>query len=175
MWSGFINIEMGLALYYLVGFIIAVALLSGMRKLAGLVSNVSATAEISQKDNQVFGVSLTGALLAASVMLMGVVSSDAGVSLANEAFTVILFGLVGIVLMWVTRIVFDRVSFPHLSIHQQIMNGNMAVIISFIASLVIMSLATLYRIKTFERRHQNGKLHTAIEQNNIALALRFGA
>ena len=208
MLSDFINVDVDLALYYLVDFIIAVALLSAMRILAGLVSNVSATAEISQNDNKAFGISLAGAMLAVSIMLMGVVSGDAGYSLANEAFTVILFGVIGIVLMWITRIVFDRVSFPHLSIHQQIMNGNMAasiidacnmiataiiikgamtwvdgglkvsvmaVVASFIASQVIMSLATLYRVRIFEKRHQGSKLHTAIEQNNIALALRFSA
>lgn len=208
MLSDFINVDIDLALYYLVDFIIAVGLLSAMRILAGLVSNVSATAEIAQNDNKAFGISLAGAMLAVSIMLMGVVSGDAGYSLANEAFTVILFGLIGIVLMWVTRIVFDRVSFPHLSIHQQIMNGNMAasiidacnmiataiiikgamiwvdgglkvavmaVIASFIASQVMMSLATLYRVKIFEKRHQGSKLHTAIEENNIALALRFSA
>lgn len=208
MLSDFINVDVDLALYYLVDFIIAVALLSAMRILAGLVSNVSATAEIAQNDNKAFGISLAGAMLAVSIMLMGVVSGDAGYSLANEAFTVILFGVIGIVLMWLTRIVFDRVSFPHLSIHQQIMNGNMAasiidacnmiataiiikgamtwvdgglnvaimaVIASFIGSQIIMSLATLYRVKIYEKRHQGAQLHTAIEQNNIALALRFSA
>lgn len=208
MLSDFINVDIDLTLYYLVDFIIAVALLSAMRILAGLVSNVSATAEIAQNDNKAFGISLAGAMLAVSIMLMGVVSGDAGYSLANEAFTVILFGVIGIVLMWVTRIVFDRVSFPHVSIQQQIMNGNMAasiidacnmiataiiikgamtwvdgglnvaimaVIASFIASQVIMSLATLYRVKIYEKRHQGAQLHTAIEQNNVALALRFSA
>ncbi|PCI66878.1 MAG: hypothetical protein COB26_10490 [Piscirickettsiaceae bacterium] len=208
MLSDFINVDIDLSLYYLVDFIIAVALLSAIRILAGLVSNVSATAEIAQNDNPAFGISLAGAMLAASIMLMGVVSGDAGYSLANEAFTVILFGVIGIVLMWITRIVFDRVSFPHLSIQQQIMNGNMAasiidacnmiataiiikgamtwvdgglqasimaVVASFIASQVIMSLATLYRVKIYDKRHQGAKLHTAIEQNNIALALRFSA
>jgi uncharacterized membrane protein YjfL (UPF0719 family) len=204
----YINVEVNLALYYLVDFTIAVALLSAMRLLAGLVGNVSATHELAGNDNKAFGVSLAGAMVAVSIMLMGVVSGDAGYSLANEAFMVILFGVIGIALMWVTRIVFDRVSFPHLSIHDQIMRGNMsasiidacnmiataiiikgamtwvdggldiaimAVITSFIASQVIMALATLYRVKVFEKRHQGRKLHTAIEENNIALALRFSA
>lgn len=208
MLSDFINVEVNLAFYYLVDFIIAVALLSGMRLLAGLVGNVSATHEISRSDNKAFGVSLAGAMVAVSIMLMGVVSGDAGYSLANEAFTVILFGVIGIALMWLTRIAFDRVSFPHVSIHHQIMKGNlaasiidacnmiataiiikgamtwvdgglvnavMAVIASFIASQAILALATLYRVKVFEKRHQGCKLHTAIEDNNIALALRFSA
>lgn len=208
MLSDFINVEVNLAFYYLVDFIIAVALLSGMRLLAGLVGNVSATHEISHSDNKAFGVSLAGAMVAVSIMLMGVVSGDAGYSLANEAFTVILFGVIGITLMWLTRIAFDRVSFPHVSIHHQIMKGNMAasiidacnmiataiiikgamtwvdgglvnavmaVIASFIASQTILALATIYRVKVFEKRHQGCKLHTAIEDNNIALALRFSA
>ena len=206
MITDFINVDTELTLYYLVDFVIAVALLTGMRFLSGLVGNVSATDEIAEKDNKAFGVSLAGAMIAVSFMLMGVVSGDAGFSLANEAITVILFGLMGIVLMWLTRIAFDRLSFPGLSIHEQIMQGNMAasiidacnmiataiiikaamtwvdsdvnlaivaVIVSFAASQVIMILATFYRAKVYQRRHNGEQLHTAIEQNNIALAIRF--
>lgn len=208
MLSEFINIELDLLLYYLVDFLIAVAILSGMRYLAGTVASVSATHEISQNDNKAFGVSLAGAMVAVSIMLMGVVSGDAGYSLANEIISVVLFGVIGIALMWLTRIVFDRVSFPGLSIHDQIMQGNMsasiidacnmiataiiikgamtwvdggmtmaliAVVASFIASQVIMALATLYRVKVYQRRHNGAELHTAIEQDNVALALRFSA
>lgn len=203
-----INVEVDLALYYLVDFLIAVAILSAMRYLAGTVSNVSATHEISQNDNKAFGVSLAGAMVAVSIMLMGAVSGEAGYSLANEACTVLLYGVIGIILMWVTRILFDRVSFPHLSIHDQIMRGNIsagiidacnmvattiiikgamtwvagglamsliAVVASFIASQLIMALATLYRVKVYEKRHNGAQLHTAIEQDNVALALRFSA
>ena len=208
MLSEFINVDLDLALYYLVDFIIAVGILSGMRYLAGTVASVCAMHEISQNDNKAFGVSLAGAMVAVSIMLMGVVSGDAGYSLANEAITVILFGVIGIVLMWITRIVFDRVSFPGLSIHEQIMQGNMAaslidasnmiataiiikgamtwvegglmmsllaVVVSFIASQVIMALATVYRVKVYEKRHNGAQLHTAIEEDNVALALRFSA
>lgn len=208
MFTEFINLDMDLASYYLVDFLIAVVLLSSMRFLAGLVSNVSAMHEISRNDNKAFGVSLAGAMIAVSIMLMGVVSGDAGYSLANEAFLMTLFGVVGIILMWLTRIGFDRISFPSLSIHDQIMKGNMAasiidacnmiataiiisgamswveggigmsiiaIVVSFIASQVIMALATLYRAKVYEKRHNGRQLHTAIEENNIALALRFSA
>ncbi len=208
MFTDFINVDVDLGLYYLVDFSIALALLTGIRFLSGLVGNVSATHEISSKDNQAFGISLAGAMIAVSMMLIGVISGDAGYSLANEALTVILFGLIGIVLMWLTRIAFDRLSFPGLSIHEQIMKGNIAasiidacnmiataiiikgamswvdgnismaiiaVVVSFVASQVIMALATLYRVKVFERRHKGRRLHSAIEDNNIALALRFSA
>jgi uncharacterized membrane protein YjfL (UPF0719 family) len=208
MLTDFINVDVDLALYYLVDFSIAVALLSAMRFFAGLVGNVSATKEISHRDNKAFGVSLAGAMVAVSIMLMGVVSGDAGYNLVNEALTVILFGVIGIALMWLTRIAFDRISFPGLSIHDQIMKGNMAasiidacnmiataiiikgamiwvegdmtmaifaVVASFIASQIIMALATLYRVKVYDKRHKGSQLHQAIEENNIALALRFSA
>ena len=208
MLTDFINVDVNLALYYLVDFLIAVALLTAIRFLAGLVSNVSATNEISDNDNKAFGVSLAGAMIAVSIMLMGVVSGDAGYNLADEAMSVILFGTLGIGLMWVTRVAFDRISFPGLSIHDQIMKGNMAasiidacnmiataiiikgamiwvdgdmfmailaVVVSFFASQIIMALATLYRVKVYEKRHAGGQLHTAIEDNNVALALRFSA
>jgi uncharacterized membrane protein YjfL (UPF0719 family) len=208
MLADYINIDLDLGLYYLVDFIIALLVLSAMRFLAGTVSNVSAVHEISQKDNKAFGVSLAGAMVAVSLMLMGVVSGDAGYSLANEAISVVVFGAVGIVLMWITRIVFDRLSFPGLSIHDQIMQGNMAasiidacnmiataiiiksamtwvdgdmqtallaVVLSFLGSQIIMALATLYRVKVYASRHNGEALHSAIEQDNVALSLRFGA
>ncbi len=208
MLSEFINVDLDLALYYLVDFIIAIGILSGMRYLAGTVASVSAMHEISQNDNKAFGVSLAGAMVAVSIMLMGVVSGDAGYSLANEIMTVVLFGVIGIILMWVTRIVFDRVSFPGLSIHDQIMQGNMAaslidasnmiataiiikgamtwvegsvmmsllaVVASFVASQIIMALATVYRVKVYQKRHSGAQLHSAIEEDNVALALRFSA
>lgn len=208
MLEEFINVDLDLALYYLVDFLIALVILSGMRYLAGTVASVSATHEISQNDNKAFGVSLAGAMVAVSIMLMGVVSGEAGYSLANEVMNVILFGVIGIVLMWVTRIIFDRISFPGLSIHDQIMQGNLsasiidasnmiataiiikgamvwvdgnlsvsllAVVFSFIASQVIMALATVYRVKVYEKRHDGAELHTAIEEDNVALSLRFSA
>ncbi|NOX92505.1 MAG: DUF350 domain-containing protein [Gammaproteobacteria bacterium] len=208
MFMDFLNVDVDLASYYLVDFLIALVLLSAMRFLSGLVGNVSATKEIAHNDNKAFGISLAGAMVAVSIMLMGVVSGDAGYNLANEALTVILFGVIGITLMWLTRIAFDRLSFPGLSIHDQIMKGNMAasiidacnmiataiiikgamvwvdgdlkmaliaVVVSFLASQVIMALATLYRVKVYEKRHKGSQLHTAIEENNVALALRFSA
>jgi len=208
MFIDYINIEVSLALYYLVDFVIALVLLSGMRFLSGMVGNVSATHEISQNNNKAFGVSLAGAMIAVSIMLMGVVSGESGYSLGDEAIQVLVFGVFGVVLMWLTRFVFDRVSFPGLSIHDEIMKGNMsasiidacnmiataiiikgamiwvggdmivaiiAVVISFIASQLIMALATYYRAKVYERRHKGKQLHTAIEEDNVALALRFSA
>jgi len=208
MLTEFINVDVDLGLYYLVDFLIAVVLLSAMRFLAGLVGNVSATKEISHSDNKAFGISLAGAMIAVSIMLMGVVSGDAGYNLTNEAITVISFGIMGIALMWLTRVAFDRISFPGLSIHDQIMKGNisagiidacnmiataiiikgalvwvdgdmmtamLAVVVSFVASQIIMALATLYRVKVYEKRHAGGQLYHAIEDNNIALALRFSA
>lgn len=206
--SEFIAIDPSLALYYLLDFAISIVILSAMRFLAGTVANVSAMHEISQNDNKAFGISLAGAMVAVSIMLVGVVSGDAGFSLANEAMTVVLFGVLGILLMWITRIVFDRLSFPKLSIHDQIMHDNiaasiidacnmiataiiikgamtwvegdlgislLAVVVCFFASQIIMALATLYRVKVYAKRHHNEELHKAIEQNNVALSLRFGA
>ncbi len=211
----FINIHIDTGFYYLVSFLIALVLLSVMRHLAGVVASVSASHELAHNT----GVSLAGAMVAVSIMLMGAVSGEASASLVHEALLVTLFGVIGIVLMWLTRIAFDRISFPHLSLHNEIIKGNMsasiidacnmiataiiikgamtwvwvseglafaiiAVIVSFIASQVILALATLYRVKLFEKRHADGspmdgskqrQLHSAIEENNIALALRFSA
>ena len=93
MFLEYIDLDVNLALYYLLDFVIALALLTGMRFVSGLVGNVSATHEISQKDNKAFGISLAGAMVAVCIMLMGVVSGESGYSLGNEAFQVIVFGV----------------------------------------------------------------------------------
>jgi len=122
------NIDLNgtLLMYYGIDFAIAIVLLAGVRYFAGVISNVSAAEELAQKDNPAFGLAMAGAIIAVAVMLIGALSGDFSNSHGKELMLMASYGVAGIILMWVTRIVFDRFSLPQISVHQQIMSGNVA-------------------------------------------------
>lgn len=122
----FIGIESNLALYYAIDLAIIISLMAGMRKIAGIIGNVSSHDELTQRDNHAYGISLAGAALALAIMLMGAVSGDAALTPIHEALIMLGYGGLGIVLMAFTRKVFDHLAMPEISIHEQIMEGNTA-------------------------------------------------
>jgi len=52
--------------------------------------------------------------------------------------------------------------------------GLLAVLTGYLASQLVLFLATRYRAAVYAQRHGGRRLHEAIEANNQALALRFG-
>ncbi len=202
--ENFINIDAVTLGYYLLDFVIVVALLAGVKLMMGLIANVPDGQP--KQTNPALGIAKAGAIVAIAIMLMGVLSGDVSTSPLDELVLIIVYGITGIFLMWTTRIVFDRISLPHISIQSEIMKGNIAaglvdagnmiataiiiravmtwvdgsvlsdifmVLGGFLLSQVLLLLATLYRSKLFKSRHPEGSIHQEIENNNIALAMRF--
>jgi len=124
--------------YYVMAldFIVVLVMLTIMGKAIGLVANVNSIHELSEKDNHAFGVSFAGALIALGIMLTGAVSGDETISLLYELSIVSAYGVLGLVLMVVTRFVLDRISLPRISIHQQILSGNQAAAILDAANMI---------------------------------------
>ena len=112
--------------YYVVDFIIMLGFMAALRLLAGSIADVSLKEILAKHDNFAAGITLAGAVIAVAILMMGVVSGDAGRSYANEVALVAGYGVLAMVLMWVTRILFDHISLPGISIHQQILDGNVA-------------------------------------------------
>ena len=108
--------------------IIFVVLLS-IRALFGFISGVNATSELASKDNFAFGISLTGATAGVAIMLSGVATGGIARSFGEEAALMVVFAVVGLVLMWFTRLIFDRVTLPGLSVRDEIDRGNTAIAI----------------------------------------------
>ncbi|MDH3325735.1 MAG: DUF350 domain-containing protein [Gammaproteobacteria bacterium] len=119
-----------------VDLVLAVILLTAFRKLAGLISNVSTTEELAAKDNFAFGLVFAGGLISLSIVLTGVVSGDAGSSLFKEILLVVTYGVLGIILMMLSRKVLDNFAMPDINIHDQIMKGNMAAAIVDVGNLL---------------------------------------
>ncbi len=124
--NNYIGIESTLAVYYLIDFLIIIAIISAMRPLAGVIGNVSSSVELTQRDNAAFGISIAGATLGLAIMLMGVVSGEVAINPFYEALIMLGYGGLGILLMAFTRKVFDTLSMPRVSIHDEIISGNIA-------------------------------------------------
>ncbi len=120
----------------LVDLVIAVALLTAFRKLAGIISNVSSTHELAEKDNVAFGWVFAGGILALSIVMTGAISGEVASSFFYEVVLVLGYGVVGIVLMMLTRKVFDEFTLTEINVHDQVMQGNLAVAIADIGNLL---------------------------------------
>ena len=69
----------------------------------------------------------TFATAAIGIMLTGVVSGQLAFSYGMEFVTMVAYGALGLALMWLTRLIFDRVVLPKLSVRAEIADGNIAV------------------------------------------------
>jgi len=112
-----------------INLLAAIILLVSIKYISGWIANVNATDELKEKDNAAFGISIFAVMLSISIMMTGVVSGGSDEIIANEAISVVTYGVLGLVLMFVTRFVFDKFTMPNISIKDEIKNGNMAVAI----------------------------------------------
>jgi len=193
--------------YYVIDFVMMLGFMAALRALAGAIAGASLNDILARQDNFAVGISLAGAIVAVAVLMMGVVSGDVGGSYVDEFSLMAGYGVLAIFLMWLTRKVFDSIALPDVSIHEQLMGGNVAagivdagnmvataiivraamtwvdgasvlglvmVLAAYVVSQGILFLATLYRRKVFDLRHQ-GKLVLSgeIAGANTALAVRF--
>lgn len=117
-------------------FVVSVALVVGLRKLTGLVANLSTTEELAERDNFAFGVSLAGAIFALSLMLSGVLSGEVADSLVNEAILLVGYGVLGVLLIKLGRFVLDRWVLRGVEIQQEIKNANLSVALVDVANVV---------------------------------------
>lgn len=112
-----------------VDFIIVFAVLLLVRVLYGVVSGVKITEEIAGRDNHAVGISLAGATAGIAIMLTGVMSGGFAATITTEVREMIAYAATGLVLMWLTRIIFDKVSMPKISVRGEVSGGNIAVAI----------------------------------------------
>ena len=119
----------------------------------------------------------------------------------------LVYAAVGLVLMWLTRLIFDKVSLPSFSVKDEIARGNnavaivdagnmvatavmvravmnwsegglssglMAVAVGYVATQIILTLTTVYRVKLFRMRNREGAgFQDVVRAGNMAVAMRF--
>jgi uncharacterized membrane protein YjfL (UPF0719 family) len=138
----------------IVNLLIVVALFTCLRFFSGAISHINASDELLKKDNPAFGISLAGAAFAVTIMLSGTLYGDLDSSLISAAITVGLFGIIGIIMMAFTRLVFDKITLPKVHLRNEIIKGNKSVAIAdagnVIAAAIIiratMNWVTVYSI-----------------------------
>lgn len=122
--------------YILLNLAIIVFLFISLKWFAGLITHVKSFDELSIKDNPAFGISLAGAMMAITIMLGGAVYGSPENHLIHSLLSVGGLGLLGIVLMAVTRVIFDKFILSTLSLRDEILGGNQAVAIADAANAV---------------------------------------
>lgn len=109
---------------------IVAALFASIRLFSGAIAHIDSSVEIVNKDNAAFGISLTGVILAITIMLTGGLYGDPREDMMTSSAYLLAYGIIGIILMAVTRIVFDKIALPDISLRDEIKKGNIAVAIA---------------------------------------------
>lgn len=110
-----------------VDFILLFAMLVLVRKIFGrAVGDGDTTAELAEKDNHAFGISLGGATVALAVVFSGVASGDIATNLLTEGLFVFGYGILGVAMLMCTRWIFDNVVFPKIDLKRLISGANTA-------------------------------------------------
>lgn len=105
---------------------IIIALFASLRLFSGAISHVDPSYELSQKDNGAFGVSLAGVVFGVTLVLSGVIPNSWTQTALDAGIAVAVYGILGIGLMVLTRLIFDRIALPRVSIRDEIVKGNIA-------------------------------------------------
>lgn len=119
-WDNSYNSTMLLTLAIIIG------LFTSLRLFSGAISHIDPSFELTQKDNAAFGISLAGVVFGVTLVLSGVIPSNWAMPLADSVVAVGVYGVVGIAMMALTRVIFDRIALPRISIRDEIVKGNVA-------------------------------------------------
>ena len=109
---------------------IVIVLFVSLKFFSAAIIHVDPTRELSVKDNPAFGISLAGAMLAISIMLGGAIYGSPENNMLHSFLAVAGLGVLGIILMTVTRFIFTKITLTRISLRQEILAGNKAVAIA---------------------------------------------
>ena len=116
-----------LLIFLAIDISIAILLLGAMRFVSGLTAKVNSTDELAKQDNFAFGISVAGSIAALGIVLTGAISGETAVSYQMEAIGMLAYGLFGLVLIKVGRLVHDKLALNKLNKTEQIINRNITV------------------------------------------------
>ncbi len=109
-----------------IDLVIAVAMISGLRFLTGIVANVNSAEELASRDNYAFGLAMAGGIVSLALMLTGAVSGEPGATVMGEVVSVLVYGILGMVLIKVGRLAQDKLVLTGIEIQSEIKAGNLA-------------------------------------------------
>jgi uncharacterized membrane protein YjfL (UPF0719 family) len=130
---------------------IVVALLLSLRVLKGWVAGVDLRDLMERENNIALGISLAGGIIALTLMISGVLSGGFATTLMEEALTVVVYGVFGMLLIIAGRLIQDKLVFPGIPIQRELVSGNSALAIADFGNMVATGLvvrATMNWIET---------------------------
>lgn len=122
-----VGVNQELLIYLAIDITIAIILLGAMRFLLGLTSHVNSTEELAHKDNFAFGVSVAGSILALGIVLTGAITGENAPSYMMEVIGMLSYGVYGLVLIKVGRVIQDKVALQHLDKTKLIKDQNLSI------------------------------------------------
>lgn len=121
------GLNVDLLIYLAIDISIAILLLGAMKFISGLSAQVNATDELSKEDNFAFGISVAGSVAALGIVLTGAISGENAESYQMEAIGMLSYGLLGLILIKVGRIVHDKLALNQINKTEQIIARNVTV------------------------------------------------
>ena len=114
----------------LLNLAMVIALFTSIRIFSGRLAHIDSSDELFTKDNPAFGISLAAMTLAITIILTGTIYGDIDTNMLNSTVAIGVYGIIGIVLMALTRFIFDKIAMPDVSLRQEIGKGNIAAAIA---------------------------------------------
>ena len=164
---------------------------------------VDTTVELSENDNHAFGISLGGATAALAVVFAGVASGDIATNLITEGLYVLGYGVLGVVMLILSLLTigFPQIDLKQMISQGNIAAGTLdagnmiatAIIIfgvfawstgdwlssigvvvgMYLVTQLLLVLISRYRVNLFAKRNKGRFFRDAINEGNVALAIRF--
>jgi uncharacterized membrane protein YjfL (UPF0719 family) len=136
-----VPIQHDLAIYLTIDIAIVIIMLIALRGLAGLYAKISVRKELCERDNFAFGISLAGRMFSLTIVLSAVVGRNIGESYTDAALGMLTFGGLGLVLVKIGRVAYDKLVLNHLNKKDMINEKNVSVALvdasSAIASAIV--------------------------------------
>ncbi|GAC13329.1 hypothetical protein GLIP_0683 [Aliiglaciecola lipolytica E3] len=104
-----VPLSSGVWIYLGIDIAVAICLLFTLRLMSGKMAAVSTSQELGSNDNFAFGISVAGRMLALCIVLSAAAASSDNNGYLGAALSMLLFGLVGILLIKIGRILHDKI------------------------------------------------------------------
>ncbi|GAB3030695.1 DUF350 domain-containing protein [Bowmanella dokdonensis] len=127
-------------LYLGMDMAIGLFLLAMMRWVYGLWTKVDSTAQLAEKDNFAFGISVASSLFSLSIVLWSAAERASAGDYLDKSLQMIVYGVAGILLIKVGRTIHDRLILNRLDKQEQILNRNVSIALVDGASSIAMAI-----------------------------------
>lgn len=136
-----------LYLYLLVEVGIAMAFVTLIKWLNGVLSKNSVTEELGVKDNFAFGISVASSILALTIVVSAVAGRHVGHGIEQAAVGMTVFGIVGLILVKFGRYAQDKLVLDKLDTQAQVLARNYSVAIADAANLIASAIILASTVK----------------------------